>query len=135
LPGAVLQNSDLRFHSEWVHIRVESGETAWTGALTDGQILTMPVAHGQGNYFADHETIADLEHEGRVVFRYSDADGHITEAANINGSINGIAGICNPGRNVVGLMPHPERAADPLLGPTDGLQLLSSVTAFLGSLV
>jgi len=131
LPGAVLRNSDLSFHSEWVHIRVETGETAWSGGVRDGDVLTMPVAHGEGNYFADRETIAALEHEGRVVFRYTDAAGHPTQAANINGSINNIAGICNPGRNVVGLMPHPERASDPILGPTDGLRIIQSVTTFL----
>ena len=135
LPGAVLRNKDLRFHSQWVHIRVETGETAWTGAVSDGDVLTMPVAHGEGNYFADRETIATLEHEGRVVFRYSDADGHPTEESNFNGSINSIAGICNIGRNVVGLMPHPERAADPLLGRPDGVRILESVMSFVGTTV
>ena len=135
LPGAVLRNKDLRFHSHWVHIRVESGETAWTGAVADGDVLTMPVAHGDGNYYANPETIATLEHEGRVVFRYCEADGRLSEATNFNGSINNIAGICNQGRNVVGLMPHPERAADPILGQPDGLRLLNSVLSFVGTTV
>jgi len=135
LPGAILPNRDLRFHSEWVHIRVETGETAWSSAAADGEVLTLPVAHGLGNYFADPETLATLEHENRVVFRYCDAGGHLTEQANINGSMHAIAGICNQNRNVVGLMPHPERAADPLLGAPDGLRILNSVTSFVGPMV
>jgi phosphoribosylformylglycinamidine synthase I len=135
LPGAVLRNRDLRFHSQWVHIRVESGETAWTGAASDGDVLSMPVAHGEGNYYANRETIAELEHEGRVVFRYANIGGRPDERSNFNGSINNIAGICNSGRNVVGLMPHPERAADPLLGPPDGLRILESIHQFIGTVV
>ena len=135
LPGAVLRNKDLQFHHEWIHIRVETGETAWTGSVSEGDVLTMPVAHGEGNYFADREMISTLEHEGRIVFRYVDETGRVSEGANFNGSLNNIAGICNAGRNVVGLMPHPERAVDPLLGPAQGLGILTSVLPFIGMTV
>jgi phosphoribosylformylglycinamidine synthase len=131
LPGALLMNRSLTFHSGWVNLRVESGETAWTGTLTEGDVVTFPVAHGVGNYFADPETLARIEGNGQVVFRYSAAGGDLIESANFNGSVNGIAGICNERRNVVGLMPHPERASDPLLGPTDGLRMLSGIQSFL----
>ncbi len=131
LPGALLMNHTLQFQSAWITVRCESGETAWSSALSEGDVLTLPVANGGGNYFADAETIARLESEGLVTFRYTDANGVVTTESNINGSINNIAGITNPGRNVVGLMPHPERASDPLLGPTDGLRLLSSIHSFL----
>lgn len=131
LPGALLMNNTLQFQSRWVTIRVESGETAWTGNLTEGEVLNLPIANGGGNYFADPATIEELEGTGRVIFRYADATGAVSEAANPNGSINSIAGIANARRNVVGLMPHPERAADPLLGPADGLRLLKSVETFL----
>jgi phosphoribosylformylglycinamidine synthase len=127
LPGALLMNKSLQFQSTWVTIRVESGETAWTGSLKEGDVLTLPIANGGGNYFADPETIAELEADDRVIFRYCDNSGTVSDAANINGSINNIAGITNRGRNVVGLMPHPERASDPLLGPSDGSKLISSV--------
>ncbi|MDQ2682104.1 MAG: phosphoribosylformylglycinamidine synthase subunit PurQ [Chloroflexota bacterium] len=135
LPGALLMNRTLQFQSMWVPIRVESGETAWTGNLTEGEVLTMPVANGWGNYFADPETVERLEGDGRVVFRFVDEAGEQSERANINGSVNNIAGITNEGRNVVGLMPHPERAADPLLGPADGKRLIESVQSFLASTV
>ena len=131
LPGALLKNKSLEFRSDWICVRVESGETAWTGELLEGEVLALPVAHGDGNYFADTETIARLEANGQVVFRYCDENGDVTAESNSNGSINSIAGICNDRRNVVGLMPHPERASDPLLGPTDGLRLIASVTSFL----
>jgi phosphoribosylformylglycinamidine synthase subunit PurQ / glutaminase len=131
LPGALLMNRSLTFHSGWVNLRVESGETAWTGSLTEGDVVTFPVAHGVGNYFADPGTLARIEANGQVVFRYSAAGGELVESANFNGSVHGIAGICNERRNVVGLMPHPERASDPLLGPTDGLRMLSGIRSFL----
>ena len=131
LPGALLMNQSLQFRSEWVHVRVESGETAWTGALADGEVLTLPVAHGGGKYFADDATLSRLEAEGQIILRYSDGGGELHDERNFNGSANAIAGICNERRNVVGLMPHPERASDPLLGPTDGLRMLSSVRSFL----
>jgi phosphoribosylformylglycinamidine synthase I len=131
LPGALLMNQSLQFRSEWVHIRVESGETAWTGALREGEVLNLPVAHGGGKYFADERTIERLEANGQVVFRYSDGGGELHDERNFNGSANSIAGICNERRNIVALMPHPERASDPLLGPADGLRMLAGIRSFL----
>lgn len=127
LPGAMLRNRDLKFHCEHVGVRVEQTDTPFTSLATKGQVLRIPIAHGEGNYFADPEVIADLESTRRVIFRYCDPHGHITDDANPNGSVNNIAGICSAGRNVVGLMPHPERACEPVLGSGDGLVLLESV--------
>ena len=131
LEGAMLRNRDVRFHCEQVHIRVERADTPFTAAARTGQVLRMPIAHGEGNYFAAPEVVRDLESSGRVVFRYCDAGGTVTEASNPNGSINGIAGICSEGRNVVGLMPHPERACESTLGSADGLLLFDSVVRAL----
>jgi len=127
LPGAMLRNRDLKFHCEHVGVRVERTDTPFTSLCTPGQVLRLPIAHGEGNYYAPPETIAELETQGRVVFRYSSADGNVTDAANPNGSLNGIAGICSEGRNVVGLMPHPERACELAVGSGDGLVLFESV--------
>jgi phosphoribosylformylglycinamidine synthase len=127
LPGAMLRNRDLKFHCEQVHVRVEQTETPFTARATRGQVLRIPIAHGEGNYFADPSVIAELEQAGRVVFRYCTPSGEATDAANPNGSIANIAGICNAGRNVVGMMPHPERACEPMLGSADGLVLFESV--------
>jgi phosphoribosylformylglycinamidine synthase subunit PurQ / glutaminase len=126
LPGAMLRNRGLRFHCEHVHLRVEQTDTPFTLACRPGQVLRMPVAHGDGNYFADPEVIERLEAGRQVVFRYADAAGAITDAANPNGSVRGIAGLCNEARNVVGLMPHPERACESVLGSADGLLLFES---------
>ncbi len=134
LPGAMLRNRDLKFHCEHVRVRVEQTNTPFTGTAAIGQILTLPIAHGEGNYFADPDTIQTLESTGRVVFRYCDAAGSPTDAANPNGSIHNIAGICSEGRNVVGLMPHPERACERALGSADGLVLFESVVAAAGEL-
>jgi phosphoribosylformylglycinamidine synthase subunit PurQ / glutaminase len=133
LPGALLRNRDLKFHCEHVRVRVEQTDTPFTARASRGQVLSLPVAHGEGNYFADAETLAQLEASRRVVFRYCDAEGQVTDAANPNGSLNGIAGLCNEQRNVVGLMPHPERACESPLGSRDGLVLFESVvSAFAG---
>jgi phosphoribosylformylglycinamidine synthase len=131
LPGAMLRNRDLKFHCEHVFVRVEQTDTPFTSKASRGQVLRLPIAHGEGNYFADPETLQALERSGRVVFRYSTADGEITDAANPNGSANNIAGICNEARNVVGLMPHPERACEGMLGSADGLVLFESVVSAL----
>jgi phosphoribosylformylglycinamidine synthase len=131
LPGALLMNQSLEFRSEWLHVRVESGETPWTASLTEGEVLNLPVAHGGGNYFADPKTIDRLIHHGQIIFRYCSYGGETGPSINFNGSTDNIAGICNERRNVVGLMPHPERASDPLLGPTDGRRMLSSIESFL----
>ena len=133
LPGAMLRNRDLKFHCEHVNIRVEQTDTPFTSSATRGQVLRIPVAHGEGNYYADPALLAELEAAGRVVFRYCDADGAITDAANPNGSANNIAGLCNEARNVVGLMPHPERACEPVLGSRDGLVIFESVINALAS--
>jgi phosphoribosylformylglycinamidine synthase I len=131
LPGAMLRNSDVRFHCEQVFMRVERTDTPFTAAASKGQVVQMPTAHGEGNYYADPQVIRDLESSGRVVFRYCEANGDVTPAANPNGSINNIAGICNDTRNVVGLMPHPERACEPTLGSADGLVVFQSVVRAL----
>jgi phosphoribosylformylglycinamidine synthase subunit PurQ / glutaminase len=134
LPGAMLRNRDLKFRCETVNVRVERTDTPFTQGAGAGQILRLPIAHGEGNYFADPHALEELESQGRVIFRYCDGSGEVTEDANPNGSVNGIAGICNERRNVVGLMPHPERACEPVLGSADGLVLFESVvSAMAGS--
>jgi phosphoribosylformylglycinamidine synthase len=127
LPGAMLVNSGLDFRCEWVHLRVETLDTPFTRAAREGAVLRLPVAHGEGNYYAPADVVARLEDEGRIVFRYSDAAGRRDPAANPNGSVADIAGLCSQRRNVVGLMPHPERASEADLGSTDGLVLWDSL--------
>ncbi len=129
LPGALMRNESLQFRSMNVTLRVENTQTVFTNKATAGQLLTMPIAHGEGRYTADAETIARLEGEGRVAFRYVDAAGQPTAAANPNGATNNIAGVTNATGTVVGMMPHPERALEPLLGSTDGLVLFESLLA------
>ena len=131
LPGAMLRNRDLKFHCEHVHVRVEQTDTPFTLRATTGQVLRIPIAHGEGNYFAEPEILNDLEASGRVVFRYCDARGSVTDEANPNGAARNIAGICNDTRNVVGLMPHPERACESVLGSADGLIMFESVVTAL----
>jgi phosphoribosylformylglycinamidine synthase I len=131
LPGAMLRNRDLRYHCEHVIVRVEQTDTPFTEATAKGQRLRLPIAHGEGNYFADPETIADLEASRRVIFRYCNDRGEVTDASNPNGAVNNIAGICSEGRNVVGLMPHPERACEGLLGSGDGRVMFESVVRAL----
>jgi phosphoribosylformylglycinamidine synthase len=133
LPGALLRNKDLKFHCEHIRVRVEQTDTPFTLRATRGQVLKLPIAHGEGNYVADPATLDALESQGRVIFRYCDAEGRLTEDANPNGSLNAIAGICNETRNVIGLMPHPERACESPLGSRDGLVLFDSVVASLAS--
>jgi phosphoribosylformylglycinamidine synthase subunit PurQ / glutaminase len=136
LPGAMVRNRDIKFVSRLVPVRVDATDTPFTRACAEGQVLRMPIAHGEGNYFAEPEVVAALERNRQVVFRYVDAHGRTSPAANPNGSVNGIAGICNVERNVVGLMPHPERACESRLGSADGLVVLQSVvTAYLDGLV
>ena len=131
LPGAMLRNRDLRYHCEHVIVRVEQTDTPFTEAAAKGQLLRIPIAHGEGNYFADPDTLADLEASRRVIFRYCNERGEVTDAANPNGAIDNIAGICNAGRNVVGLMPHPERACEGALGSADGRVMFESVVRAL----
>jgi phosphoribosylformylglycinamidine synthase I len=131
LPGAMLRNAGLKFRCEHVHLRVEQTDTPFTALCTPGQVLRVPIAHGEGNYVADPEVIAALENNRQVVLRYATAAGEVTDDANPNGSVNNIAGICSPGRNIVGLMPHPERACEPALGSRDGLVMFESVVSAL----
>ncbi len=134
LPGVLLRNASLKFVCKDVHLKVERADLPWTNRCSSGQILRVPIAHGDGNYFAEEETIRRVEGNGQVVFRYAEPDGRLTDAANPNGSINNIAGIVNDRGNVLGLMPHPERASDPTLGATDGRFVFDSiVTAVLSS--
>ncbi|WP_396206180.1 phosphoribosylformylglycinamidine synthase subunit PurQ [Gemmatimonas sp.] len=127
LPGALLRNNTLRFVSAPVALRVESIATKFTSQYHVGQVISIPVAHGDGRYTADGDTLARLEGEGHVVFRYVTADGEATDSANPNGSLRNIAGIVNAHGNVLGMMPHPERAMEPALGSTDGLPLFQSI--------
>ena len=129
LPGALMRNQHLRFLSRDVLLRTEETNTPFTNELTAGQILRVPIAHGEGNYFADEATLDELERNHQVIFRYSDDEGRLTSAANPNGSARSIAGICNASRNVLGLMPHPERCSEPLLGNSDGLGIFKSIVA------
>lgn len=127
LPGALLRNRTLRFHCHWTHIRIEQTETAWTSHLAEGEILRLPVAHGEGAFYVDDRKLADMEAKRLIVARYCTPEGDVTRYANKNGSVAGIAAVCNEQRNVVGLMPHPERATNALVGGTDGLKLLTSL--------
>lgn len=134
LPGAMLRNRDVRFHCEFLGVRVEQTDTSFTSRCRPGQVLELPIAHGEGNYFAAPDVIETLERERRVIFRYTTRDGQVTPESNPNGSINNIAGICNETRNIVGLMPHPERACETAVGSADGLVLFESVVdALAGS--
>ena len=127
LPGALMRNAGLKFICKPVRVRVENADTPFTNACQKGEVLTMPIAHMEGNYFCDEATLAELQRDQRIVFRYSSPSGEITEDANPNGSLDNIAGICSPGRNVLGMMPHPERASEPELGGTDGFKIFESL--------
>jgi len=127
LPGAMLRNRSVKFLSRPVTIRVERTDTVATSSARKGAVLTMPIAHGEGNFYMTDPELDALEAEGQVVFRYVDAQGQLDDAANVNGSCRAIAGVCNAGRNVVGLMPHPERASEPELGSADGRTILESL--------
>jgi phosphoribosylformylglycinamidine synthase subunit PurQ / glutaminase len=134
LPGAMLRNSGLKFICEHVGVRVEQTDTPFTGACRQGQVLRIPINHGEGNYFAPDDVLDRLERDRRVIFRYVDAaSGEPTGAANPNGAARNIAGICSERRNVVGMMPHPERACEPILGSGDGLLLFESVVRALSA--
>ena len=131
LPGAMVRNRAIKFISRLVPVRVEQTDTPFTEACRAGQVLHLPIAHGEGNYFAEPDVVEMLERERRVIFRYVNAAGEASPDGNPNGSLNNIAGICNERRNVVGLMPHPERAAEPWMGSADGRVVLeSAVRAF-----
>ncbi|MFN2464759.1 MAG: phosphoribosylformylglycinamidine synthase subunit PurQ, partial [Candidatus Dormibacteria bacterium] len=127
LPGALMRNASLEFRCQPTVLRVDNEDTAFTNECANGQLLRVPVSHGEGNYFADADTLRMLEDDNRVVFRYVDAGGHVTPVANPNGSLNNIAGIINERGNVLGMMPHPERACADLLGSSDGLPIFRSI--------
>lgn len=131
LPGALVRNASIRFSSKDVYLRVERTDTIFTSDYEDGQVIRVPLAHGDGNYEADEATLDRLEGDGRVVFRYADARGEATQAANPNGSERNIAGIVSEGGNVLGMMPHPERAMEEILGSTDGVGVFTSLMSSL----
>ena len=127
LPGALVRNRSLRFRCEWTHLRREGGESPWAAGIGAGETLRIPISHGEGNYQADRATLDELERSGRALFRYCDERGEATPAANPNGSARNIAGVCNAAGNVLGMMPHPERAGEELTGGTDGNRIWRSV--------
>ena len=131
LPGALLHNNSHKFICKNVFIKAETDETILTSSLKIGSAIKIPIAHGEGRFFADEATVNQIESNNQVLFRYCDENGYVTEAANPNGAINNIAGICNEKRNVFGMMPHPERAADTLLGNTDGLGIFKSILNYV----
>ena len=131
LPGVLMRNASLKFVCRDVHLRVEQPDTLFTSHYRKGEVVRIPIAHGDGNYFADPATLDRLEGEGHVVFRYVDEAGNATPAANPNGAQRNIAGICDPTRRILGMMPHPERLFEPLLGGSDGRRLFESVLATL----
>jgi phosphoribosylformylglycinamidine synthase len=133
LPGALMRNAGLRFVCRDAYLRLEAADTPFTRGYRPGQVIRMPIAHHDGNYVADEATLDSLEADGRVAFRYCAPDGAVTEAANPNGSARNIAGILNEGRNVLGMMPHPERLAEAALGGTDGRAMFDTLTAALAA--
>jgi phosphoribosylformylglycinamidine synthase subunit PurQ / glutaminase len=133
LPGALMRNAGLQFVCDWVHLRVEGAAPMYLGEYLPGQVLRIPIAHGEGRFAADAATLDLLEHRDQIVFRYCDASGAVTNEANPNGAMRNIAGITNSARNVLGMMPHPERAVESLLGSVDGLPLFESLLARVGA--
>jgi phosphoribosylformylglycinamidine synthase len=133
LEGAMLRNRGLKFVCDHVFVRVEQTATPFTRGLEAGRVLRLPIAHGDGNYYAPPDVLDRLERNGQVVFRYADAEGRVTDEANPNGSAHGIAGLCNEAGNVVGLMPHPERACEALLGSEDGRAIFEAAVASLAT--
>ena len=129
LPGALMRNDNLEYRCQWVHLRVERALAPFTSAADPGRVLRIPIGHAEGNYFADPDTLARLEGEGRVLFRYCSESGEVSEAANPNGSIASIAGIVNERGNVLGMMPHPERCCEALMGGEDGRYIFESLLA------
>ena len=133
LPGALIRNTGLKYVCKPVNVRVESTDTPFTNACKQGEVLTIPIGHMEGNYFCDDVTLADLKRDNRVIFRYSSPQGELTAEANPNGSLENSAGICSAGRNVLGMMPHPERASEPELGWVDGFKIFESVVGAMVS--
>jgi phosphoribosylformylglycinamidine synthase subunit PurQ / glutaminase len=135
LPGALMRNRDLHFICDRVPLKVERTDTPWTQGYASGDVITVPIAHGEGNYYADAATLEELESHNQVLFRYCSTTGEVNESGNPNGSLNNIAGICNRQGNVMGMMPHPERASDAALGNTDGLGVFKGLLARVGATV
>lgn len=135
LPGALVRNRDLHFICDRVPLKVERNDLPWTQGYQKDQVITIPIAHGEGSYYADDNTLKELEDNAQVLFRYCDAAGNVTPESNPNGSLNNIAGICNRQGNVLGMMPHPERAADSALGAVDGLALFEGLLKAIPALV
>ncbi len=133
LPGALMRNVNLQFRCQWVRLRVESTSSPFTSATTQGQVLRIPISHGEGNYFADSDTLRELETGNRVLFRYCTESGDASEEANPNGSVRNIAGIINADGNVLGMMPHPERCCESLVGGVDGKRIFESLLSHLGA--
>jgi len=133
LPGALIRNRGLHFICDYVNVRVESVDTPFTNELKSGSVLSMPIAHAEGNFVCDDGTLDELRGENRIVFRYCDRNGQLTDDANPNGSRDNIAGICNRERNIMGLMPHPERACEDLLGSSDGRDVFRSLAGTLAA--
>jgi phosphoribosylformylglycinamidine synthase len=133
LPGAMLRNRGLKYRCEHVHVRVDQTDTPFTRAAHQGQVLRIPIGHGEGNYYAPPDVLHTIEANRQVILRYTTLDGRLDDEANPNGSVNAIAGLCNEGRNVVGMMPHPERACEALLGGSDGLVILKSIVETFAS--
>lgn len=127
LPGTMLHNRNLRFVCKFIYLRNENRDTIFTNAIPEGKILKIPIAHGEGNYFTDQDTLKELEDNSQIVFRYCEPDGTVTDDSNPNGSLSNIAGICNRTRNVLGMMPHPERAVEDRLGSSDGRLIFTSI--------
>ncbi|HKW17851.1 MAG TPA: phosphoribosylformylglycinamidine synthase subunit PurQ [Terriglobales bacterium] len=127
LPGALMRNAGLKYVCKHVYVRVENAETPFTNANRKGGVLCVPIGHMDGNYVCDDTTLRELQHEDRIVFRYCGANGDVSTDANPNGSLDNIAGICSPGRNVLGMMPHPERASEDVLGCADGVKIFASM--------
>lgn len=133
LPGAMLQNRSVKFICKDVHVRVENTKTPFTAALPSQKVLLLPIAHAEGNFYADPKTLDEIIANKQIIFRYCESSGRVTEESNPNGSVEAIAGICNRKRNVLGLMPHPERCSEGILGNTDGRHLFESLLSFVGS--
>jgi phosphoribosylformylglycinamidine synthase len=129
LPGVLMRNDSLQFRCQWVDLRVENAQSIFTNACREGQVLSVPISHGEGRYFADEATLADINRHSQVLFRYCAPDGHVTPDANPNGAEENIAGIINRRGNVLGMMPHPERAGEALTGGADGLYIWRSIIA------
>jgi phosphoribosylformylglycinamidine synthase subunit PurQ / glutaminase len=127
LPGALMRNAGLKYICKQVHLRVETADSPFTGGLRKGEVLELPIGHMEGNYFCEPEVLRRLEAEDRIAFRYAMATGEITPEANPNGSLSNIAGILNEGRNVLGMMPHPDRSSEKLLGSADGWKVFASL--------